>query len=271
MSFMLEEIRLDEEQRELLFKLIEAARKIPREKRQPFSALQFAGCTQARVYHPGFANGMEAYMGDIDLLADSGLVRLSPQSKPYERRFDVTPRGFEYYRQIIELTTEPISRVEASIRAYLDSNGFKLRYPEAYNKWAEAESIVWSDNSEQQLTVIGHLCREALQEFANKLVERIQPSGVDENRANTENRIRAVLDKQGNKLGTTEKPFLDALIRYWRTVSDIVQRQEHGGQRKGSLLTGEDGRRVVFQTAVVMFEIDRASSRIGQSPKSNQD
>ena len=261
MGNMLEGIRLEEEQRELLLKLIEVARKIPREKRQPFWAIQFTGCNQARAFYPGFADGIEAYMGDIDLLADAGLIRLSPQSEPYRRIFDVTPNGFEYYRQIIEQTTDPISRIEASIRGYLDADDFKLRYPEAYNKWTEAESIVWSDNSEQQLTVIGHLCREALQEFANKLVEKIRPSGVDENRANTVKRIRAVLAQQGNQLGTTEKPFLESLIDYWGTVSDIVQRQEHGGQKKGPQLNGEDGRRVVFQTAVVMFEIDRALSR----------
>jgi hypothetical protein len=200
-------------------------------------------------------------MGDIDLLADARLIRSSPQTEPYKRIFDVTPQGFEYYRQIIEQTKKPISRVEVSIRGYLDADDFKTKYPEAYNKWAEAESIAWSDNSEQQLTVIGHLCREAMQEFANKLVERIRPYEVDKDRAHVENRIRAVLALQGNQLGTTERPFLDALVRYWRTVSDIVQRQEHGSQREGSQLTGEDGRRVIFQTAVVMFEIDRALSR----------
>jgi BMFP domain-containing protein YqiC len=262
MGYMLEGIRLEEVQKALLFELVEAARKIPREKRQPFLAIQFTGFNQARVFHPGSANGMEAYMGDIDLLADARLIRFSSvRCEGPKREFDVTPLGFEYYRRIIEQTTDPISRVEASIRAYLDADGFKLRHPEAYNKWTEAESIVWSDNSEQQLTVIGHLCREALQEFTNKLVERIRPSEVDENRAHIENRIRAVLANQGNQLGTTERPFLDALVRYWRTVSDIVQRQEHGSQREVSLLTGEDGRRVVFQTAVVMFEIDRALAR----------
>ena len=223
--------------------------------------LQFSGFTHARFLHPPSTKGMEAYMGDIDLLADAKLIRISRQGEQFKRIFDVTPLGFEYYRQITEQTTEPISRVEASIKGYLDADDFKLRYPEAYDKWSKAESIVWNDNSEQQLTVIGHLCREALQEFTNKLVERIRPPEIDENRDHTVNRIRAVLAQQGNQLGTTERPFLDALVRYWRTVSDIVQRQEHGSQREVSLLTGEDGRRVVFQTAVVMFEIDRALAR----------
>ena len=245
---------------DLLFRLVEAARNTPREDRQPFFVMQAAGQNYARVNHPGISNKI-VYIGDIDLLADAGLVRLSPPVGIYKRIFDVTPKGFEYYKQSIEQNTEPVNRVAFSMGYYLDADDFKLKYPKAYDKWAEAESIVWSDNYEQQLTVIGHLCREALLEFANKLVEIYLPSGVDENRDHTANRIEAVLAQQHHQLGSTEIPFLEALIRYWRTVSDIVQRQEHGAQRKGALLTGEDGRRVVFQTAVVMFEIDRALSR----------
>lgn len=49
--------------------------------------------------------------------------------------------------------------------------------------------------------------------------------------------------------------MLDALVVYWGTVSDLIQRQEHGAQKEGEALRWEDGRRVVFQTAVVMFEI----------------
>ena len=47
-------------------------------------------------------------------------------------------------------------------------------------------------------------------------------------------------------------------MTYWGTVSDLVQRQEHGAQREGKQLVWEDARRVVFQTANVMFEIDRS-------------
>jgi hypothetical protein len=70
-------------------------------------------------------------------------------------------------------------------------------------------------------------------------------------------RIRSVLQQHAAKLGTTAAPFLDALLVYWGTVSDLVQRQEHGAQKEGRPLVWEDGRRVVFQTAIVMFEVDR--------------
>src|SRR5262249_39946694 len=128
----------------------------------------------------------------------------------------------------------------------------------AYKKWLEAERLLWASDAQPQLTTIGHLCREAMQEFATALVERHQPPNVDADKAHDVARIKAVLDHRGAALGTTLKPFLKALLAYWGTVSDLVQRQVHGGQREEKPLIWEDGRRVVFQAAVVMFEIDRA-------------
>ena len=62
-------------------------------------------------------------------------------------------------------------------------------------------------------------------------------------------------------MGDTEKSFLEALLNFWRTVSELVQRQEHGGQKENEPLVWEDGRRVVFQTAMVMYEVDSSLSR----------
>jgi hypothetical protein len=131
----------------------------------------------------------------------------------------------------------------------------------AYQKWLQAESILWSSDSEQQLTSIGHLCREALQEFATALVDHYQPPNVDSDKAHTVARLKAILNLSRDQLVSTEKPFLDALVAYWGTVSDIIQRQEHGGQKEGRPLVWEDARRVVFQTAILMFEIDNSLLR----------
>jgi hypothetical protein len=123
---------------------------------------------------------------------------------------------------------------------------------------SEAAELLWKSDSQQQLTTIGHLCREAMQAFATGLVDQHQPSGVDTDRAHDVARIRSVLQQHAAKLGTTAAPFLDALLAYWGTVSDLVQRQEHGAQKESRSLIWEDGRRVVFQTAIVVFEVDRA-------------
>lgn len=151
---------------------------------------------------------------------------------------------------------EPVQRVQVSIREYIQSHAFQSRYRSAYAKWQEAENLLWSDDSDKALTTIGHLLREAMQEFATALVERFRPPNVEADKARTVSRIRAVLNAQ--KLGDKVRAFLDALIIYWGTVSDLVQRQEHGALREGEPLKWIDARRVVFQTAIVMLEIDAA-------------
>jgi hypothetical protein len=66
-----------------------------------------------------------------------------------------------------------------------------------------------------------------------------------------------VVNARRADLGERKSEILDALLAYWRATDSLIQRQEHGGQREGEPLTPEDGRRAVFQTAVVMFEADR--------------
>ena len=81
--------------------------------------------------------------------------------------------------------------------------------------------------------------------------------GASSDPAHTANRLRAVIDAHRGGLGEARSQLLDALIVYWGEVIDLLQRQEHGGQNEGEPLAWEDGRRAVFQTAVVMYEIDR--------------
>jgi hypothetical protein len=50
-----------------------------------------------------------------------------------------------------------------------------------------------------------------------------------------------------DRLGEARRHLLDALIVYWGEVLDLIERQEHGGQKEGEPLTWEDGRRAVFQ------------------------
>lgn len=121
--------------------------------------------------------------------------------------------------------------------------------------------MLWGNDSQNQLTMIGHLCREAMQKFATALVDQYQLSNVDKDKAHTVARLKAVLNIQANQLGKTEKPFLDVILIYWGTVSDLVQRQEHDSLKEGIQLVWEDGRRIVFQTLLVMFEIDKSLSR----------
>ncbi len=66
------------------------------------------------------------------------------------------------------------------------------------------------------------------------------------------------LQMQAKVLGKTKGDFLEALVAYWGTVNDLIQRQEHDSQKDGNPLIWEDARTVVFQTLIVMFEIDKS-------------
>jgi hypothetical protein len=252
-------VLLEREQEDLLKALVEATRNIPRDQRQKFLFLKTMGPDFIR--HPGLPDqNLAIYEGDLDILEQEGLLSVTYSARHNGRSFDVSPLGFRVYEEMQRRSGAPAQQVEEELMRYLDADAFHQSYSVAYRRWAEAVELLWGSDSQQQLTTIGHLCREAVQEFATALVDRHQPPDMDTDRTHTVARTRAVLDQHASKLGTTAAPFLDALLAYWGTVSDLVQRQEHGAKKEGRPLVWEDGRRVVFQTAVVMFEIDRALS-----------
>jgi len=256
---MFEHILLDPEQTELLRVLVEASRNVTRENRQKFYVAQTTG--GAFMMHPGLGEGdQQVYMGDIEILSGAGLLNLGYASGGTPN-FDVTPLGFRYYEQLHSSDNEPIKTAEQAPQRYLEAAGFRGRYPVAYSKWREAERLLWTAESDTQLTTIGHHCREAMQGFATGLIAISKLSAVDQDPAHIVSRVRAVIESRRQALGDGVTEFLNALIVYWGTVSDLVQRQEHGAQKENQALLWIDARRVVFQTAVVMFEIDVTLSR----------
>jgi hypothetical protein len=249
---------LEPEQEDLLKAMVEASRNVPRDQRDQFHLMTDAGGTS--IMHPGLpGQQIPVPEGDVEILQAQGLLLMTKQGRMH-RSFVVTPQGYSLYADLQDRSGAPTQQVEETLTRYLNSDAFQRSYSEAYRKWAEASERLWKSDSQPQLTTIGHLCREAMQEFATALVDRHQPPGVDAHKAHTVARIRAILNQHASALGGTTAPFLDALLAYWGTVSDLVQRQEHGAHKEGDTLIWEDGRRVVFHTALVMFEVDRAVS-----------
>jgi len=259
-------LKLEKEQDDLISTLVEAARSRPRGQRPSFFASwpgsgHTSGYDEWIIKHPGIPGGsIKAPLGDITVLKDQGFFAVSDSGRD-TLRFDISPHGFDYYEEMKAHSGQPAQRVEAVVRSYLDAEGFQRRYPGAYMKWTDAESKLWRSDSADQLTTIGHLCREALQEFTTVLVDLYKPQDVDPTKSLVKSRIRSVINAHSKRLGDRERRFLDALISYWDSINDLTQRQEHGAQKEGIPLLWEDARRLVFQTAIVMFEIDKALSR----------
>jgi hypothetical protein len=248
----LNNILLEPEQEELLSLIVEAARNTPREKRQKFLVIRALG-SEDYIIHPGIKKGENnIYYGDVEELGRQGLLAIGFGSAGTPN-FDVTSLGFRYYEHLKKKKGEAVQRIETIVREYLASTEFRAKYPEAFAKWSSAEDLLWQTDKQEQLTTIGHLCREALQAFVTSLVEHYQPLDVNTDKSKTVARLKSVLGTA--QLGTTKRAFLEALLLYWGTVNDLIQRQEHGASKDGEQLVWEDGRCVVFQTMMVMFEI----------------
>ena len=251
-------MQLSTVQKQLLCDLVEAEQRIPEGKRTHFIIARTVGPPGVQLIHSGWLQkDRRVFEGNLESLSRADLISISNVASGYQG-FYVTELGFSAYEQLAMLKGEPIKRIESIPIEYLKASEFQRRYPAAYSKWSQAESMLWSSHSDESLTTIGHLTREALQEFATTLANRLATPNLEPDTAKTVSRIRASLAVLSAKLGATEKPFLEALLAYWGTVSDLVQRQEHGGQRDGELLKWRDGRRVVLQVALLMFEIDEA-------------
>ncbi len=252
-------IILEEEQKELFIEIVETVKKIPRDERMKMSMIKTFDGVWLTI--PSKDSGVyeinDIIDGDLDVLVNRGLLDLSYTSKGNEQYY-IPPEGFKYYEWLMIRQGKPIERIEESTFKYFELGNFRKKYTEAYNKLRKAEEKLWASDTEESFTTIGHLCREAMQEFADQLYFEVFEEKSTEPKSHTVKRIRKVLKEKSSNLGETVENFLEALLPYWGTVSDLVQRQEHGAQKeKGEDINWEDSRRVVFQTANIMYELHR--------------
>jgi len=250
---------LDSKQNALLVAMVDAFRSTPR--RQSFHCFGVETSHDYVVSHPGISKDFEgAYPGDLSVLQAEGLITSTATGRR-QLSVDLTPKGIEYASLLRQRTVDPITHVEESIMTLLSPGILNTRYPAATQKWEEARQVLWSKNAMDHLSTIGHLCRECLQEFAFALA---QQKGIQVDRkdiAQTVTTIKSVLGS--STIGAADKPFLKALLDYWGTLSDLVQRQEHAGAKEGRPVSLADAKRVVFHTALVMYEFDQVAAERG--------
>jgi hypothetical protein len=251
------DISLEPEQAQLLERLVEATRSRPRSDREEFMVFRVMGGDQLQ------GNGLvlKVLMQDVQTLVDVGLLAItSYHTTGHGFNCFVTPPGFTFYEDLRRMSGTAPEQLESDVIRYLEADEFQAAYPTAFARWREAADLLWGADSERELSTIGHKCREAVQEFATALVEADEVGDANSDKTKTRDRLSAVLKARHEALAERHRALLDALFGYWVAAGDLIQRQEHAGQREGEELVWEDGRRVVFQTAVVMFEIDRALS-----------
>jgi hypothetical protein len=224
--------------------MVEAERDVPRDKRFWLLLETLGG-----AYLQGPETKWEVVGADVKDLARAGLLR-----REGDQSYRVTPEGRDAYAEWQLAQGAPMERVEQQARRLLDSDSFRSAYGGAYRLWAEAEELLWREDSEAELTTIGHKAREAMQAFATEVVARYEPPDIDPDPAHVNRRLGALIAAQLPALGEARGELLKALGDYSEATIDVIQRQEHGKHKRGSALTWNDGRRVVQHVAMVMFE-----------------
>ena len=256
---MFDDILLEPEQKQLLIVIVEIARSIPKDKRQKFPSFK-SSSGQSWIKHRAIPDwDHECYEGDLEILISRGLLNPSYGGNGLSG-FDVTPEGFQYYEYLKKQAGEPLNVIDDTVRNHLFSFDFQRKYPDAFHKWQQAEILLWSTDSNEKLTAIGHHCRESVQEFASALVRKFPQANADPNPIHQIARVKAVIEHVKETINSSLPSFLNALIAYWGELSDLIQRQEHGAQKEGNSLVWEDARRLVFHTAITIYEIDQALS-----------
>jgi hypothetical protein len=249
-------VHLEPDQIALLNAVVEASRNVPRDQRGSFVFLELTQNGRTVVQHVGMEQ-MFVSFGDLRALEDARLISLRWENDRVGK-FDVTPAGIAAYEQIKAAAAKPLAVLKAQVTDYIQADRFRKDFGAAYERWKRAADLLWSADAPAQLSTIGHLCREAMQEYADRLLAITGVSAAVGEKAKTVARIRAVLHGLPS---SSRKAFLDALLVYWGTLSDLVQRQEHAGEKEQEPLVWEDAQRVVFHTAVVMHEISSAVFR----------
>jgi hypothetical protein len=250
--------RLERDVEDTLVTIVEVVRSVPREQRHSFLLAETN--QYAAIVMPGARTQPHVLAVDVRELYMAGLLRLAPGGGRHTTAYDVTREGFEYYDALMTESGGPTEAIETQTTRYLASQDFASRHRESYARWSRAAEELRGDDTERRMTSVGHHIREAMIAFAAECVSRYGATGGSADPEKTVDRLRAVIAEAAPRLGETERPMLDALVVYWGTVHDLAARQEHGAA-KAVPLVAEDARRVVFHTATVMFELDRALVR----------
>lgn len=247
-------IILEPEQEDLFIGIVEARRSCPRDQWdilfmiKGFHELIITSkdCEDRRIGN--------IIPGDIDELISKGFLRVINETAG-EQHFSIPAEGYQYYDWLMKQQGKPVERIEKQTFRYLEFEDFRKQYPDAYRKIKQAEKMLWSADKEEQFTTIGHLCREAVQDFADTLYKLMMGIEYEGPKTQTHNRIETIITEKCDSKKV--RKYLRALFDYWKAVGGLIQKQEHRAEKEKEQLTWEDTRRVVFQSVNVMNELHK--------------
>jgi hypothetical protein len=255
--YMVEDYGLEPAHEALLREMVEARRNLRPEKRKHFRYIEMPGEYAGRgwLFHGGFpSKKIEVNSAVMDFLLNVPLTQVYDVSGT-NFYFDISPEGLRYYADRMQEHAAPMERVEERMRETLLRPDFQKAHPKSYAKWVEAEALLWEADATKDESKIGLLCVEAVTIFTDELVERCQPPDVTTDRKRSKDRLSAVVKHRRPNLGNAESEWVDALFVYWSKVAALAQRVKHAAEKHGDSIVWNDGRRAVFQTLSLMYEV----------------
>lgn len=191
---------------------------------------------------------------DFDTLLYSKFVQAASYG---DGVYQVTNQGLKHYATMSDAgALDELFETTVSI--------IQQRFPEEYRVPIElvesAAKKLLAAQDEHSLTEIGHMCRDAIQEFARTFYSIHCPVDDQRDLAKSKNlmRVEYVLGLWKRELGDTRVELLTALYSYYKQVSDLLQKVEHGSEQGKRQLTWDDARLAVLGTYLVMSELTRA-------------
>jgi hypothetical protein len=252
-----DDVLLEPDQIEVFELMVEAARSVPKDRKQKFHLLGVASSHLHVLVHDGISpDHPGVFEGDIEALVNARMLTRSAVDRT--AAYDVTPFGYQYFEFLKLQRGAPIERITREVRSYVDADQFRTRYPAAAKKLAEAETMLWAMDADAKQTTIGHLCRESLQEFVD-ILNQVSGTEGGSDKARTISRLKVLAASR--QTSPAVRTYLTSLVELFGAVSDLAQRQEHGASKEGEPITWLDGKRLVFATLFVLSECDRAFGR----------
>ena len=248
---------LEVEQINLFCQIVDAHRNVIPSKRTDFIVTRDS--TSDSMLHPGFSNGWaDVVIVDLRILDNSGLIKIYNSNNPHtEFSFTLTSLGFQYYEYIKDKSISPIERIQKETLNFINIPSFEQRYKNAFLKWKESEKLLWSTNTEINISTVGHLCREALQDFLDILISRHHLGKDYPQKDKTKGRVKALINNRKSTSSDTILKLLEKFYEFWDMLNELVQRQEHYGLKERETIVLEDAKRVVLYTVIIMQELDK--------------
>ncbi|MPZ68493.1 MAG: hypothetical protein GEU71_03085 [Actinobacteria bacterium] len=231
----------------LLKLLVEAHWNVPPARTQDFLIVQTL--EGDFLVHAGLPRGRVSMDGRrIRDLESQGLL-VCDETAPGITEMRLESEGFKCYEESQTRLADPAMTIESEVTVYLDGEDFQSRHVRSYGEWSEAQNLLWRTGGIQDYGMISHLCEVAMEQFADEAL--VTSGGRDDGSGRSSlEQMRDILERSD----VPEKSLMLTLLAYWVSVLEAAKSYPH----QLETIAWENVRRLVFNTAFVMFEFDKA-------------